>query len=81
MKARMRFWNGKWWCRRMGVTGCGATMEEAWDDMWNLYREAVRPKRDAGCDDAGWFADSYRKQAAEHELMAAAIEQLLPPNA
>ena len=44
VKARMRHWNGKWWCRRMGVTGCGDTMEEAWDDMWALYREAVTPK-------------------------------------
>lgn len=30
----------------MGVTGCGDTMEEAWDDMWNLYRDAVRPRKD-----------------------------------
>lgn len=44
MKARMRFWNGQWWCRRMGATGCGATMEEAWKDMWDLYFDAVRPK-------------------------------------
>ena len=45
MKARMRFWNGQWWCRRMGVTGCGSTMQAAWDDMWMLYREAyiVKP--------------------------------------
>lgn len=40
MKARMRFWRGMWWCRRMGVTGCGVTMQAAWDDMWLLYREA-----------------------------------------
>lgn len=44
MKARMRFWRGMWWCRRMGVTGCGVTMEAAWEDMWALYREMVRPK-------------------------------------
>lgn len=31
--------------RRMGCTGQGATMKEAWDDMWNLYFEAVRPAR------------------------------------
>lgn len=29
----------------MGCTGQGATMKEAWDDMWNLYFEAVRPAR------------------------------------
>lgn len=43
MKARMRFWHGMWWCRRMGVTGCGTTMEAAWNDMWTLYAEAMRP--------------------------------------
>lgn len=45
MKARLRFWNGKWWCRRMGCTGCGDTMEEAWNDMWTLYWDAMLPKR------------------------------------
>lgn len=45
MKARLTYWNGSWWCRRMGITGQGATMQEAWDDMWNLYREAYRPSR------------------------------------
>lgn len=45
MKPRMRFWNDKWWCRRMGVTGCGATMEEAWNDMWGLYRDFVATGR------------------------------------
>lgn len=45
MKARMTYWNGFWWCRRMGCTGQGATMQEAWDDMWKLYFEAVRPPR------------------------------------
>lgn len=44
MKARVRYWRGMWWCRRMGVTGCGTTMEAAWEDMWALYREAVRPR-------------------------------------
>ena len=34
----------------------------------------------AGCDDAALFADGYRKQAEEHDRMAMAIEQLLPPN-
>lgn len=42
MKPRMRYWNGYWWCRRMGVTGQGATMREAWDDMWQLYLEFVQ---------------------------------------
>lgn len=45
MKSRMTFWNGYWWCRRMGITGQGLTMQEAWDDMWLLYREAYRPSR------------------------------------
>lgn len=43
MKPKMRFWNGFWWCRRMGVTGQGNTMKEAWNDMWLLYKEAVSP--------------------------------------
>lgn len=43
----MRFWNGYYWCRRMGVMGQGLTMEEAWLDMWKLYGEAVkRPVRE-----------------------------------
>lgn len=42
MKAHIYFGRGKWWCYRMGCTGCGATPKEAWDDMWALYREAVR---------------------------------------
>ena len=29
MKARIVYRNGKWWCFRMGVTGCGATPAEA----------------------------------------------------
>lgn len=45
MKVRMRFWNGKWWCRRMGVTGCGDSMESAWHDMWTLYWEAMKPSQ------------------------------------
>lgn len=49
MKARMRFCNGKWWCRRMGVTGCGESMEAAYEDMWQLYREAMRPKQYSYC--------------------------------
>ena len=44
MKPKMTFWNGKWWCRRMGVTGCGDTMREAWDDMWMLYVDAFMSK-------------------------------------
>ena len=42
MKARIVYRNGKWWCFRMGVTGCGATPAEAWSDMWALYGEAIR---------------------------------------
>ena len=30
----------------MGVTGCGDTMEEAYSDMWQLYKEVVRRKPD-----------------------------------
>jgi hypothetical protein len=26
----------------MGVTGCGETMEAAWNDMWQLYGEFIR---------------------------------------
>ena len=40
-----RYTDGKWWCWRMGVMGCGSTPREAWDDMWVLYREAIRPKQ------------------------------------
>lgn len=47
MKARIRFWNGKWWCRRLGITGCGDTIEAAWDDMWAVYRDTFRPVRDS----------------------------------
>ena len=67
MKARMRWWNGKWWCRRMGCTGCGDTMEDAWNDS-------------LGCDDAYLDYTGYREQATEHDKMADAIEQLLPSN-
>ena len=42
MKPRMRYWNGYWWCRRMGVTGRGKTQEEAWFDMWGLYRNMIQ---------------------------------------
>jgi hypothetical protein len=42
MKPRMRYWNGYYWCRRMGITGQGLTMEDAWNDMWHLYREMVK---------------------------------------
>lgn len=45
MKPRLRFWNGYWWCRRMGCTGQGLTPREAWDDMWLLYWEVVPPKK------------------------------------
>lgn len=44
-KARLVFRDGQWWCLRMGVTGCGPTPKAAWDDMWQLYRDAVMPKR------------------------------------
>ena len=44
MKAKIYFGKGQWWCRRMGVIGCGNTPQEAWNDMWMLYSEAVRPK-------------------------------------
>ena len=42
MKPRVRFWNNKWWARRMGVTGCGDTIEDAVADMWKLYRKLIR---------------------------------------
>lgn len=41
MKAHLKYWNGSWWCRHMGVTGQGRTPVAAWNDMWALYREAV----------------------------------------
>jgi hypothetical protein len=47
MKPKIRYWNGYWWCRRMGITGQGLTMEQAYKDMWDLYREFIvesRPK-------------------------------------
>jgi hypothetical protein len=47
IKSRMYSRNGVWYCRRMGVVGSGATPEQAWDDMWTLYREAVRPQERA----------------------------------
>lgn len=43
IKPRLTFWNGVWWCRRLGVTGCGTTPLAAWTDMWGLYREATFP--------------------------------------
>lgn len=43
MKARLRFYKGKWWCRCVGAIGCGSTIEGAWRDMQKLYRETVRP--------------------------------------
>lgn len=45
IKAKISFWKGKWWCRRIGITGCGETPKEAWDDMWFLYKQAVSPKQ------------------------------------
>lgn len=45
MKARIRYWNGYYWCRRMGITGQGLTIQEAWDDMWKLYREFIAESR------------------------------------
>lgn len=41
MKAKIYFGHGKWWCRRLGVTGCGNTPREAWYDMWHQYRELI----------------------------------------
>ena len=26
----------------MGIMGCGDTPRQAWDDMWSLYKEALR---------------------------------------
>jgi hypothetical protein len=40
----MRYWSGYWWCRHQGCTGQGNTMEEAWDDMWKIWKEAFRPE-------------------------------------
>lgn len=45
MKAKLTFRHGKWWCRRMGCTGCGNTIQEAWEDMWILYKEAIGKNR------------------------------------
>ena len=44
MKARCRQnpETGLWYCTRMGCTGEGATIEEAYKDMWQLYRDAVK---------------------------------------
>lgn len=42
MKAKIYYWHGKWWCRRLGVTGCGNMPKEAWDDMWQLYKEMLQ---------------------------------------
>ena len=36
-------WDGKFWCKHFGVTGCGETPEEAEADMWALYKAAVTP--------------------------------------
>lgn len=44
MKPRLTYWHGCWWCKFLFVTGCGPTPESAWEDMWNLYGEAIRPK-------------------------------------
>lgn len=42
MKARIYYGRGQWWCRRLGVTGSGATPAEAWFDMWALYGQFIR---------------------------------------
>lgn len=41
MKAHFYFGRGQWWCRRMGVIGCGPTLYDAWIDMWTLYWGAI----------------------------------------
>ena len=46
MKARIKQnpKDGSWWCFRMGCAGTGASPEEAWNDMWKLYKEACNIK-------------------------------------
>ena len=41
-KPRLRFYRGMWWCRNMYATGCGHTMEEAWQDMWFLAKSFIK---------------------------------------
>lgn len=41
MKPRLIYRHGKWWCKRMGVTGCGQTPLDAYNDMWGLYRSFI----------------------------------------
>jgi len=43
LKAHLFYGYGKWWCYRMGCTGVGSTPAEAWQDMWDIYRQAYRP--------------------------------------
>lgn len=57
MKAHLKYWNGSWWCRRMGVTGQGSTPKAAWDDMWELYREAVTTM---SCNGGAWATSPRR---------------------
>ena len=45
VKAKIQFWNGKWWSKRMGVTGCGETPKAAYDDMWQLYSDFIKKSR------------------------------------
>lgn len=45
MKAKISYWNGSWWCRRMGITGQGKSPREAWEDYLTLYSEMVRSTR------------------------------------
>lgn len=46
----LRIEGGKkvWWCWRtipFKVMGCGDTPQDAWDDMWGLYKSAVNEMR------------------------------------
>jgi cephalosporin hydroxylase len=55
IKPKVRFWNGYYWCRYMGITGQGCSIEESVKDMWNLYREMIKECRPS------FIIKSYRR--------------------